>query len=101
VAERLRSCLRAGDELARIGGDEFTLLLRNIPDATVARNVADRLLGSVVAPFELEGREVALGLSVGIALTSPGVTADALLARADAALYDVKRAGGNEASVVG
>jgi diguanylate cyclase (GGDEF)-like protein/PAS domain S-box-containing protein len=99
LADRLRSQLRTGDELARIGGDEFTVLLRNIPDAVAAGHVADRLLSAVNEPFEVEGREVDLGLSVGIALSTDGVTADALLAQADAALYEVKRAGGNGASV--
>jgi diguanylate cyclase (GGDEF)-like protein/PAS domain S-box-containing protein len=99
VADRLRTRLRAGDELARIGGDEFTILLRNVPDAVAARHVAGRLLSAVAQPFEVEGRPIALGLSIGIALSKPGLTADALLARADAALYDVKHAGGNQASV--
>ena len=99
VADRLRARLRTGDELARIGGDEFTILLRNIPDTATARHVAGRLLTAVIEPFELEGRTIPLGLSVGIALSKPGLTADALLARADAALYEVKHAGGNQASV--
>jgi diguanylate cyclase (GGDEF)-like protein len=99
VADRLRARLRTGDELARIGGDEFTILLRNIPDAATAHHVAARLLTAVAEPFELEGQTIPLGLSVGIALSKPGLTADALLARADAALYDVKHAGGNQASV--
>jgi diguanylate cyclase (GGDEF)-like protein/PAS domain S-box-containing protein len=100
VADRLRSCLRAGDELARIGGDEFTVLLRNVPDESSARHVADRLLAALHAPFVIEGGCESIGLSVGIALTEPGMTADALLERADVALYDVKRAGGHGAHIV-
>jgi diguanylate cyclase (GGDEF)-like protein/PAS domain S-box-containing protein len=99
LADRLRTRLRTGDELARIGGDEFTILLRNIPDATTARHVAGRLLSAVIEPFEVDGRTIPLGLSIGIALSRPGLTADALLARADSALYEVKHAGGNHASV--
>jgi diguanylate cyclase (GGDEF)-like protein/PAS domain S-box-containing protein len=99
VAERLRSSLRTGDELARIGGDEFTVLLRNVPDPAVARHVGDRLLAAVREPFVVDGREVALGMSVGIALTHAGVTADALLSRADDVLYEVKRSGGGAAGV--
>jgi diguanylate cyclase (GGDEF)-like protein/PAS domain S-box-containing protein len=99
VADRLRSSLRTGDELARIGGDEFTILLRNVANPSAARHVAERILATVAEPFDYEGNEVVLGLSVGIALTRPGATADDLLDRADDALYEVKRAGGNGASV--
>src|SRR5205085_3957794 len=55
VADRLRLCLRTGDELARIGGDEFTVLLRNVPDPAAAVHVADRLLAAVRDPFEADG----------------------------------------------
>lgn len=101
VADRLRACLRVGDELARMGGDEFTVLLRNVPDRDTARHVAERLLAAVRHPFPVGGGEdvVALGLSVGVALSEPGVPVDELLARADRALYDVKRAGGGAAAV--
>ncbi|MEY2451443.1 MAG: hypothetical protein QOD92_1017 [Acidimicrobiaceae bacterium] len=99
VATRLRGCLRTGDELARIGGDEFTVLLRNVPDTAAARHVADRLLAAARDPFQVEGDEAKIGLSVGIALSEPGATADALLERADEALYEVKRAGGGGAHI--
>jgi diguanylate cyclase (GGDEF)-like protein len=99
VADRLRLSLRTGDELARIGGDEFTVLLRNVADADAAAHVADRLLATVRQPFDTPGAPVTLGLSVGVALTEPGSTADELLARADAALYEAKRAGGGRARV--
>jgi len=99
VADRLRVCLRTGDELARMGGDEFTVLLRSVPDAETANHVADRLLAAVREPFEVAGDSVRLGMSVGIALTKPGMTADALVAAADEALYRVKRAGGGGAAV--
>jgi diguanylate cyclase (GGDEF)-like protein/PAS domain S-box-containing protein len=99
VADRLRGCLRTGDELARIGGDEFTVLLRNVPDRDAAHHVAERLLASARDPFDAGGEPVAVGLSVGIALRQPGTTADELLARADDALYDAKRAGGGCARV--
>ena len=99
VADRLRLCLRTGDELARIGGDEFTVLLRNVPDPAAAVHVADRLLAAVRDPFEADGGMVQLGISVGIALTRPNLPADGLLASADSALYEVKRAGGGGAHV--
>ena len=100
MASRLRGCLRTGDELARIGGDEFTVLLRNVPDTAAARHVADRLLVAARDPFDVEGDQAKIGLSVGIALSEPGMTADALLERADDALYEMKRAGGAGAHIV-
>ncbi len=82
-----------------MGGDEFTVLLRNVPDATTAGHVAERLLAAVLLPYVVEGVEVGLGLSIGIALAERGATADALLARADEALYLVKRRGGGGAHI--
>ena len=99
VAERLRSCLRTGDELARIGGDEFTVLLRNVPDDDAARHVADRLLAAVRDPFTFDGGSADIGLSVGIALSVAGIGADELVERADSALYEVKRSGGRGAAI--
>jgi len=101
VADRLRQSMRVGDELARIGGDEFTVLLRNVPDAAAANQVAERLLAAFQAPFEVPGGTEPVGLSVGVALAGAGATADGLLAAADAALYACKRAGGGRAAVVG
>ncbi len=101
VAARLRSRLRMGDELARIGGDEFTVLLRNVPDAAVAAQLADRLLLAVAKPFPVPDGEVRVGMSVGIALAGTVTNADDLLSAADEALYACKRAGGGNRAVVG
>jgi diguanylate cyclase (GGDEF)-like protein/PAS domain S-box-containing protein len=99
VADRLRRSLRAGDELARVGGDEFTVLMRNVPDATAAQHLAERLLASTAEPFDANGHPVELGISVGVALVRWPSSADTLLALADAALYEAKQAGGNQACV--
>lgn len=101
VADRLRASLRAGDELARMGGDEFTVLLRNVADAAGAHHIVERLLGALRAPFVVEGDEVTLGMSIGIALADGDSTADSLLTDADEALYAVKHAGGRAARIVG
>lgn len=101
VAARLRSRLRVGDELARIGGDEFTVLLRNVPDAAVAAQLADRLLLAVAEPFSVPDGEVRVGMSVGIALAGGVSNADDLLSAADEALYACKRSGGGGRAVVG
>ena len=101
VATRLVSRLRRGDELARMGGDEFTVLMHDVPDATVAGEVADRLMLAIEEPFPVPGGEVVIGMSVGVALAGPGMTADDLISSADAALYACKRAGGGRRAVVG
>jgi diguanylate cyclase (GGDEF)-like protein len=99
VAERLRGQLRLGDELARLGGDEFTALVRNVPDADAAMHVGGRLPDAVRDPFVVAGQQIRLGLSVGIALSSADAGADALLGRADEALYLAKREGGGRVRV--
>ncbi len=90
VADRLRSSLRVGDSLARMGGDEFTVLCRNVPDAAAARHVAERLRDAMAEPFRIHGIDAVVGISVGVARAEEGLTADVLIARADEALYRVK-----------
>ncbi|MCU1485330.1 MAG: putative Diguanylate kinase [Actinomycetia bacterium] len=99
VAERLASTLRAGDELARMGGDEFTVLWRGVGGEADAERIADRLLATMDEPFAVPGGAMVLGISVGIALASPGATADSLLSAADAALYESKKRGGSRSTV--
>jgi len=88
LVQRLRSVLRPGDHLARIGGDEFTVLLRT--DEEGARQVAERLVEVTAVPFEVGESTIDVGLSVGIAVARPGDTPDQLLRRADGALYEAK-----------
>lgn len=99
VADRLRQALRSGDELARIGGDEFTILLRNVPDATTAQHLIDRLLAAMRKPISIDDAQLDVAISVGIALICGQRSADGLVARADAALYEAKRNGGNQGRV--
>lgn len=94
VTERVRACLRLEDTLARIGGDEFTVLLgaRCDPDEAVA--MAERIRHAFDEPFVIERREIRATLSIGIALSSePGDDADDLLRHADAAMYRAKANG--------
>lgn len=96
VAKRIRKCLCSSDVVARIGGDEFTVLLSNISDMKEVEIVAQRMIESFREAIELEGKLFNLSCSVGIALfPSSGRNIDELLKRADIALYAVKEKGRN------
>ncbi|TXG88724.1 MAG: GGDEF domain-containing response regulator [Rhodocyclaceae bacterium] len=96
VAARLKLCLRQSDTLARHGGDEFTLVLPEIADGEDAEHVAGKILESLSRPFDLNGHEVFLSGSIGIALyPEHGSTGEQLVRHADIAMYRVKRAGKN------
>ncbi|HVU72639.1 MAG TPA: EAL domain-containing protein [Mycobacteriales bacterium] len=92
IGERLRGCLRDGDTVARLGGDEFGLVLPHITDGDEASRIAARCLAAIVEPFPLEGMEVVVDGSIGIALYPRHADeSDALLKHADAAMYVAKR----------
>jgi diguanylate cyclase (GGDEF)-like protein len=93
VAERLRAILRPGDTAARLGGDEFAVLVEDIGGESDAVKVAQRLLDALASPFNLRGRELTVGASVGIAVSAPGDTVDDLLRNADVAMYTAKQSG--------
>lgn len=94
VAQRLALCVRKADTLARHGGDEFVIVVSDIQADADCRMVAEKVLKSLAAPLQVEGRALALGASVGISLF-PGDAADgdALLRNADAAMYRAKQQG--------
>lgn len=93
VAQRLRSKLRESDTVARMGGDEFALLLPTV-NAKYADMAARMLLQTLRAPFVVEEQSLTLGASIGIALyPDHGVDASVLLQRADVAMYAAKGAG--------
>jgi diguanylate cyclase (GGDEF)-like protein len=96
VAERLRLCLRETDTLSRLGGDEFVVLQADLEKPEQADALARRLVESMIAPFDLDGRQVYLGVSVGVSVSpGDGRDVDGLLKNADMAMYRSKSEGRN------
>ena len=96
VANRLRAVLREGDTIARMGGDEFTVLLGDLNSPDDAAKIAQKLLDTIGHPLSVEGHELYVTPSIGIALyPGDGDTAEALLKNADSAMYRAKEAGRN------
>ncbi|MGQ0733007.1 MAG: putative bifunctional diguanylate cyclase/phosphodiesterase [Acidobacteriota bacterium] len=94
VSERLRTCLRDGDVLARMGGDEFTMLLHDVQSANQACAVAARIQDAVRAPIVLGGRELFVSASIGVAVSGPDTASpEEIMRNADAAMYRAKARG--------
>jgi diguanylate cyclase (GGDEF)-like protein len=93
VTDRLRKCLRESDTLARIGGDEFAVIQLATRQPRDAEVVATRLIEAMRDPVMLDGQQVFVGLSIGIALNASGIDAAELTKQADMALYRAKAAG--------
>ena len=94
VGRRLLSCLRPGDTVARMGGDEFTVLIEEVASEADARRIADRIQDAMRASFQLDGQEVFSGASIGIAHGDGAYSRpEDLLRDADTALYRAKAAG--------
>jgi diguanylate cyclase (GGDEF)-like protein/PAS domain S-box-containing protein len=96
VASRLTLGLRAGDTVARLGGDEFVLLLSGLKDVNECRHTLERLLRAVANPYRVQGEQVELSASIGVALyplddTDP----DTLIRHADQSMYAAKESGRN------
>lgn len=94
AAERLRGCVREGDTVARLGGDEFAVVQTGLADMGGATRLASRIVEAMAHPFDLNGHQVVIGASVGVAAApSDGEDADELLKKADMALYRAKADG--------
>lgn len=95
VAQRLSAITRQSDTLARMGGDEFVLLLGNLEDDVedVARTVAAKCQQAIADPFLVDRLKLRLGISIGIAIGNGDSTPDQLLQTADQAMYRVKKTG--------
>jgi diguanylate cyclase (GGDEF)-like protein len=100
VADRIRDVLRPTDVAARLGGDEFAVLLDEGPELQKAVIVADRIIESLRAPFLIQGQDIAVSASIGVAAARMGTeAADELLRNADVAMYKAKGSGKNRVSV--
>ena len=93
IAARLSACMRQGDTLARLGGDEFAIIQRNLRRPDDAEALAQRLIDAAHEPTDLEGRKAFIGISVGIAFSTPDIEAGDLVKQADLSLYEAKRTG--------
>jgi diguanylate cyclase (GGDEF)-like protein/PAS domain S-box-containing protein len=93
VSSRLRACMRSDGTIARMGGDEFTILVEDVTDPSDAIRVAERIQSSFTRPFLLGGLEIFKSASIGIALTSPQTSAETVLQNADIAMYRAKDQG--------
>ena len=100
VANRLSSAVRETDTVARVGGDEFLVALSGIQDETVAWETGNKILLALQAPMFIEGTEIGIGASVGIAIyPDHGEKLEELLLVADRTMYEAKKAGKNQVLV--
>jgi diguanylate cyclase (GGDEF)-like protein len=100
VAQRLLECVRASDTVARLGGDEFVVLLESGHAAEQATAVAEKILSTFTQPFDLDGHQVPMWPSIGIAVyPDHGGDESLLLSHADAAMYLSKKGGGNQVRI--
>jgi len=96
VAQRLNNCLRGSDTVSRLGGDEFTIILRRIPKPDVAAKIAEKILKSIMEPIALEGHNAKVSASIGISIyPDTAHNCETLLKQADSAMYRAKHLGKN------
>ena len=96
TADRIRGEIRETDTVARIGGDEFVIILSSLPDVAIAERIASSLIEQIALPIQIENVRVAVSVSIGISFyPANGTTAEALIRTADRAMYRVKNRGKN------
>jgi len=93
VSARIARELREGDTLARFGGDEFAILLEDVVGPGMAMTIADRVLAALREPFAVEGKEICVGVSIGIAGSHEAQDSSDLMRNADLAMYIAKTRG--------
>ena len=95
-ADRIKAEIRETDTVARIGGDEFVIILSSLPDVSIINRIATNLVEQISRPIHIESIEVAISASIGISLyPDNGTTAEELIRSADKAMYQIKRQGKN------
>jgi diguanylate cyclase (GGDEF)-like protein len=97
MADRIRACLRSTDDLgARVGGDELLVVLHGVQDLENAVTIAEKLRLSAAEPIPIPGGTIRTTISIGVTLARPGEKTEALIARADEAMYRAKEHGRNQ-----
>lgn len=97
IAERLKTCVRESDTVARLAGDEFTIILPQITRSEDAAIVADNIINQIIKEYDLGGNKIRVTCSVGISIfPNDGVTCDEIIHAADQAMYNVKKEGRNQ-----
>jgi diguanylate cyclase (GGDEF)-like protein len=105
IADRLCTIIRGDDTVARVGGDEFVILCDGSSDPDALAALAERVIEAVHQPIAVDGDEVRVGISIGVAIADqtadqPAVSGDRILTLADQAMYRAKATGGNRYRVV-
>lgn len=96
VARRIEECIRPADKIARLGGDEFIVILTNIDDLNIIKNIAENILQSLSAPFEINQFLITTSSSIGSAIfPNDTKNMESLIKNADMAMYEAKKQGGN------
>lgn len=94
VAARIKSNIRKSDTVSRLGGDEFTVILENVNSHEYVKAAAEAIIKKILLPYNILGRELTLGISIGIALAPDDEsTVEGLVRKADAAMYNAKESG--------
>lgn len=99
LARRVEGAVRSADTVARLGGDEFVVVLEDVMDTESATLVMNAITEAVRQPFTVSGHELAPTMSAGLAMATPGVTAESLIRNADMAMYCAKQAGRDRAEL--